>query len=133
MVAPRDPWCVCCCYFRYNQAISMRLLGETATLGHREVVERCRCAHGAQPPVNHQTKLVSIFRRPTELDCKRYGLPKSHQEDSYGLTKSAKKTSEFHSYSGKTVAGKDASVYHNNRNDRAYDGLRPYLLLPLLR
>ena len=58
------------------------------------------------PPVNHQTKLVSIFRRPTELDYKRYGLPKSHQEDSYGLTKSAKKPSEFHSYSGKTLARK---------------------------
>ena len=85
------------------------------------------------PPVNHQTKLVSIFRRPTELDYKRYGLPKSHQEDSYRLTKSAKKPSEFHSYSGKAVARKDASVYHKNRNDRACDGLGPYLVLPPLR
>ena len=33
---------------------------------------------------------MSIFRRPRELGYRKYGLPKSHQEDIYGLTKSAK-------------------------------------------
>ena len=45
--------------------------------------------------INHQTKLLSIFRRPTKLVYKNYGLPKSHQEDIYGLTKCAKHRQHF--------------------------------------
>ena len=47
-------------------------------------------SHAKFITINHQTKLVSIFKRSTELEYNVCDLPKSHQEDIYGLTKSAK-------------------------------------------
>ena len=41
--------------------------------------------------INSQTRIVSIFRRRTELEYKEYGQPKRHHALIYGLTKSAKK------------------------------------------
>ena len=52
-------------------------------------------SHAKLITVDHQTKIVSIFRRTTELGFQTYGVPKSHQEDTYGLTKNAKHRQDF--------------------------------------
>ena len=40
--------------------------------------------------VDRQTKLVSIFRTADRMRVQKYGLPRSHQKNIYGLAKSAK-------------------------------------------
>ena len=78
--------------------------------------------HALSITVTRQIKLVSFFRRPTELVYKKYGLPKSHQEDIYGLTKSAINRQKF-VLPQKMVATKDTSVYQ--KNQELYGPRRP--------
>ena len=76
--------------------------------------------------------LVSIFRRPPELGYQMDGLPKSHQEDIYGQTKGAKHRQHFTHTRRKWWLEKIRPFIRKpSRDDAAYDGLRPYLLLPL--
>ena len=62
---------------------------------------------------------------------KKYGLPKSHQEDTYGLTKSAKHRQHFILARRKWWLEKIRPFIHRARNDTSYEGLRPYYLLSL--
>ena len=55
-------------------------------------------SHAKLITINHQTKLLSIFRRPTELGYKKYGPQKSHQKNVYGLTQEREQSSKVHSH-----------------------------------
>ena len=77
---------------------------------------------------HHQTKLVSIFWQPAELRYKKYGLPKSHQEDIWRPTQACENHQTSFFLNGETKARKGEK---NNRNDTSWEGLEMYHLLPL--
>ena len=60
--------------------------------------------------MNHQTRIVSIFKRHTKLEYKKYGLPKSHHALIYGLIKSAKHRQHVTLTPGKMMARNDTSI-----------------------
>ena len=73
-------------------------------------------SHAKLITINHQTKLLSFFRR--------------HQEDIYDQTKSGKHRQNFTLYS-KKMARKDTSVYPENPDTtRPVTSFGPYYLLP---
>ena len=67
---------------------------------------------------------------PQKWGYKKYGLPTSHQEDVYGLTKTTNNRQHFTLTRRKWWRELFLPLIPNTRNDTAYDGLMPYCLLP---
>ena len=76
--------------------------------------------------LNHQTRIVSKNKRPTDLGYKEYGLPMRQFAGIYGLTKGAKNRQIFTLTREKWWLEMIRPWVPKTRNDTAYWRFRPY-------